>query len=135
MRHRRVAADATASTQRGPDSNTLTMTAIAARRPDAPVRLRSTTSDRIAWGALAAVALVLLAFLAAPLMAILMQAVQDNEERFVGLANFVSYAQTPALLQPLVATVPLQVFACEMAVVRGYDVDQPRNLAKSVTVE
>ena len=39
------------------------------------------------------------------------------------------------LLQPLVATVPLQVFACEMATIRGYDVDQPRNLAKSVTVE
>jgi len=41
----------------------------------------------------------------------------------------------PTLLQPLVATVPLQVFACEMATVRGHDVDQPRNLAKSVTVE
>ena len=39
------------------------------------------------------------------------------------------------LLQPLVATVPLQVFAAEMATLRGYDVDQPRNLAKSVTVE
>ena len=41
----------------------------------------------------------------------------------------------PTLLQPLVATVPLQVFACEMAAAKGYDVDQPRNLAKSVTVE
>ena len=41
----------------------------------------------------------------------------------------------PTLLQPLVATVPLQVFACEMATARGHDVDQPRNLAKSVTVE
>jgi glutamine---fructose-6-phosphate transaminase (isomerizing) len=41
----------------------------------------------------------------------------------------------PTLLQPLVATVPLQVFACEMASARGHDVDQPRNLAKSVTVE
>src|SRR5690606_28569932 len=41
----------------------------------------------------------------------------------------------PTLLQPLVAVVPLQVFACEMAAVRGFDVDQPRNLAKSVTVE
>lgn len=39
------------------------------------------------------------------------------------------------LLQPLLATVPLQVFACEMATMRGFDVDQPRNLAKSVTVE
>ncbi len=42
---------------------------------------------------------------------------------------------TPTLLQPLVATIPLQVFACEMASQRGFDVDQPRNLAKSVTVE
>ena len=41
----------------------------------------------------------------------------------------------PALFQPILATVPLQVFAYEMAVVRGNDVDQPRNLAKSVTVE
>lgn len=42
---------------------------------------------------------------------------------------------TPVLLQPLVATVPLQVFACELATARGNEVDQPRNLAKSVTVE
>jgi glutamine---fructose-6-phosphate transaminase (isomerizing) len=41
----------------------------------------------------------------------------------------------PPLLQPLVATVPLQVFACELATAKGHDVDQPRNLAKSVTVE
>jgi glucosamine--fructose-6-phosphate aminotransferase (isomerizing) len=41
----------------------------------------------------------------------------------------------PTLLQPLLSTVPLQVFACEMASARGHDVDQPRNLAKSVTVE
>ena len=41
----------------------------------------------------------------------------------------------PTLLQPVVATVPLQVFACELASAKGYDVDQPRNLAKSVTVE
>ena len=39
------------------------------------------------------------------------------------------------LLQPLVSTVPLQVFAAELAQARGYDVDKPRNLAKSVTVE
>ena len=41
----------------------------------------------------------------------------------------------PTLLQPLVTTVPLQVFACELANAKGHDVDQPRNLAKSVTVE
>jgi glucosamine--fructose-6-phosphate aminotransferase (isomerizing) len=41
----------------------------------------------------------------------------------------------PTLMQPLVSVVPLQVFACAMATVKGHDVDQPRNLAKSVTVE
>jgi glucosamine--fructose-6-phosphate aminotransferase (isomerizing) len=41
----------------------------------------------------------------------------------------------PSLLQPLVATVPLQVLAAEIARSRGYDIDKPRNLAKSVTVE
>ncbi|ANY07448.1 glutamine--fructose-6-phosphate transaminase (isomerizing) [Pseudonocardia sp. HH130630-07] len=41
----------------------------------------------------------------------------------------------PTLLQPLVATIPLQVIAAEIARARGYDVDKPRNLAKSVTVE
>ncbi|MFZ9774742.1 MAG: glutamine--fructose-6-phosphate transaminase (isomerizing) [Candidatus Nanopelagicaceae bacterium] len=42
---------------------------------------------------------------------------------------------TDELLQPILSIVPLQVFAYEMALVRGNDVDQPRNLAKSVTVE
>jgi glucosamine--fructose-6-phosphate aminotransferase (isomerizing) len=42
---------------------------------------------------------------------------------------------TPTLLAPLVTTVPLQVLAAEIAQARGYDVDKPRNLAKSVTVE
>ncbi|HEU5006198.1 MAG TPA: glutamine--fructose-6-phosphate transaminase (isomerizing) [Jatrophihabitantaceae bacterium] len=39
------------------------------------------------------------------------------------------------LVSPLVATIPLQVLAAEIAQARGYDVDKPRNLAKSVTVE
>ncbi len=43
--------------------------------------------------------------------------------------------RVPVLLQPLVAVVPLQLFACELASKLGHDVDQPRNLAKSVTVE
>ena len=41
----------------------------------------------------------------------------------------------PWPLQPIVAAVPLQLLAYEVAVRRGCDVDQPRNLAKSVTVE
>jgi glucosamine--fructose-6-phosphate aminotransferase (isomerizing) len=43
--------------------------------------------------------------------------------------------KVPVLLQPLVSVVPLQLFACELATAMGHDVDQPRNLAKSVTVE
>ncbi len=42
---------------------------------------------------------------------------------------------THELLTPILAVIPLQIFAYEMAVRRGADVDQPRNLAKSVTVE
>ena len=41
----------------------------------------------------------------------------------------------PTLLSPLVDVVPLQLLAYHIAVVKGCDVDQPRNLAKSVTVE
>ena len=43
--------------------------------------------------------------------------------------------RVPALFQPLVATVPMQILAAEIARARGYDIDKPRNLAKSVTVE
>jgi glutamine---fructose-6-phosphate transaminase (isomerizing) len=39
------------------------------------------------------------------------------------------------LFQPLLSTIPLQVFSAGVAQARGYDVDKPRNLAKSVTVE
>jgi glucosamine--fructose-6-phosphate aminotransferase (isomerizing) len=53
----------------------------------------------------------------------------------VGAEHIIRIPAAPALLQPILATVPLQVFAYEMAVTRGNDVDQPRNLAKSVTVE
>ena len=42
---------------------------------------------------------------------------------------------TSTLFQPLLSTVPLQVFAAAVAQARGYDIDKPRNLAKSVTVE
>ncbi|HYT11130.1 MAG TPA: glutamine--fructose-6-phosphate transaminase (isomerizing), partial [Mycobacteriales bacterium] len=49
--------------------------------------------------------------------------------------HLVEVPATPTLLSPLVTTVPLQVLAAEIAQARGYDVDKPRNLAKSVTVE
>ncbi|MDJ0392716.1 glutamine--fructose-6-phosphate transaminase (isomerizing) [Rhodococcus sp. G-MC3] len=49
--------------------------------------------------------------------------------------HLIEIPAAPTLLQPLLSTVPLQVFAAEVAQARGYDVDKPRNLAKSVTVE
>ncbi len=61
---------------------------------------------------------------------------EEGDESVADYANHVfRVPQAPTLLQPLLATVPLQIFACELATAKGYDVDQPRNLAKSVTVE
>ncbi|WP_060883619.1 glutamine--fructose-6-phosphate transaminase (isomerizing) [Streptomyces caniscabiei] len=61
---------------------------------------------------------------------------EEGDETVVPYADhLIRVPATPTLLQPLVATVPLQVFACELATARGNEVDQPRNLAKSVTVE
>jgi iron(III) transport system permease protein len=56
---------------------------------------------RIAQAGLVVVLVLLLVFLAAPLAAILMQAVEDSAGRFVGSANFIAYARTPALLDSL----------------------------------
>ena len=50
-------------------------------------------------------------------------------------AHLIEVPVVPTLLAPFVATIPLQVLAAEIAQARGYDVDKPRNLAKSVTVE
>jgi glutamine---fructose-6-phosphate transaminase (isomerizing) len=61
---------------------------------------------------------------------------EEGDEAVAPFADvIIRLPSVPTLLQPLVATVPLQVFSCEMASARGHDVDQPRNLAKSVTVE
>ncbi len=62
--------------------------------------------------------------------------VEDGDDEVLPFADHViRLPKVPTLLQPLVATVPLQIFACELASLLGHDVDQPRNLAKSVTVE
>ena len=53
----------------------------------------------------------------------------------IGAEHIIRIPIASPLFQPVLATVPLQVFAYEIAVARGTDVDQPRNLAKSVTVE
>lgn len=60
----------------------------------------------------------------------------EGDERAKELADDVIYVpQTRELLQPLINTLPLQLFAYYMALTLGKDVDRPRNLAKSVTVE
>jgi glutamine---fructose-6-phosphate transaminase (isomerizing) len=62
--------------------------------------------------------------------------VEDGDDDVTAYASHViRLPKVPTLLQPLVSTVPLQVFACALATRLGHDVDQPRNLAKSVTVE
>lgn len=49
--------------------------------------------------------------------------------------HIVRIPESAGLMQPLLSTIPLQIFACSVAEARGLNVDQPRNLAKSVTVE
>jgi glucosamine--fructose-6-phosphate aminotransferase (isomerizing) len=61
---------------------------------------------------------------------------EEGDEAVVPFADhLIRVPRTPTLLAPVVTVVPLQVLACEIADTRGLDVDQPRNLAKSVTVE
>ena len=60
----------------------------------------------------------------------------SQQDQLPELANDVLYVpDTMELLQPLLNTIPLQLFAYYIAVEKGLDVDRPRNLAKSVTVE
>ena len=61
--------------------------------------------------------------------------IAHNSDSVIGADHVIRIPDANPLFQPVLATVPLQVFAYEMAVTRGNDVDQPRNLAKSVTVE
>ena len=61
---------------------------------------------------------------------------EDGDEAVRPFADEVIYVpQAWYMLDPLLTVVPLQVFAAELATAKGLDVDQPRNLAKSVTVE
>ena len=61
---------------------------------------------------------------------------EEGDEDVVPYSDvLIRLPRVPTLLQPMVAVVPLQLFACELATRKGHDVDQPRNLAKSVTVE
>jgi glucosamine--fructose-6-phosphate aminotransferase (isomerizing) len=60
----------------------------------------------------------------------------DGDELLPTIADHILWIpETPWLLNPITTTIPLQLLAYYIAVLRGADVDQPRNLAKSVTVE
>jgi len=60
----------------------------------------------------------------------------EGDTLLASKANYViSVPVTLPLLQPILSVIPLQILAYHMALSRGCDVDQPRNLAKSVTVE
>jgi len=60
----------------------------------------------------------------------------DGDERIAGIADHVLWVpDTPWMLSPVTTVIPLQMLAYHIAALRGLDVDQPRNLAKSVTVE
>ncbi|HLS25885.1 MAG TPA: glutamine--fructose-6-phosphate transaminase (isomerizing) [Beutenbergiaceae bacterium] len=61
---------------------------------------------------------------------------EEGDEQVTEFADVIfRVPRTPTLMMPLVTVVPLQIFASALAAAKGYDVDQPRNLAKSVTVE
>lgn len=60
----------------------------------------------------------------------------DGDEKIKALADIVLWIpKVPWMLSPVVTVIPLQLLAYHIATLRGLDVDQPRNLAKSVTVE
>ena len=61
---------------------------------------------------------------------------EEGDDTVAPFADFlVELPVVPKLFQPMVTTIPLQMLAAEIARARGYDIDKPRNLAKSVTVE
>lgn len=68
--------------------------------------------------------------------ALIVAIAEEGDHKIIAFSDhIIRVPVVPTLMQPLVSTVPLQVFASEMATAKGHDVDQPRNLAKSVTVE
>jgi glucosamine--fructose-6-phosphate aminotransferase (isomerizing) len=62
--------------------------------------------------------------------------VSQGDDRVHNLADeIIELPECPDFLNPIVASIPLQLLAYHIALLRGCDVDKPRNLAKSVTVE
>jgi glucosamine--fructose-6-phosphate aminotransferase (isomerizing) len=60
---------------------------------------------------------------------------EGDDEAALVADDVIEVPQAPDYLQPLVTALPLQLLAYHVALLRGCDVDKPRNLAKSVTVE
>jgi glucosamine--fructose-6-phosphate aminotransferase (isomerizing) len=68
--------------------------------------------------------------------AIVIAVATDGDQQIADIADHVLWVpETPWLLSPVTTVIPLQMLAYHIAALRGLDVDQPRNLAKSVTVE
>ncbi len=113
-----------------------TTTLTAAVAPMRDVRLATTSSERVATGALLAVAAFLVAFLALPLLAIAIQAVQDVQGRYIGFANVLAYLQTPALLQSawnsLWVSVVVTAVTVPLAFVFAYGLTRSRMPGKGV---
>ena len=66
----------------------------------------------------------------------IMAVVTEGDEEIRKIADeVVEIPDVPEMLVPLLTGIPLQLLAYHVAVVKGLDVDMPRNLAKSVTVE
>jgi glucosamine--fructose-6-phosphate aminotransferase (isomerizing) len=62
--------------------------------------------------------------------------ITEGDEIVKNLSDYsISIPETDECLSPLLSVIPLQLLAYHIALVKGCDVDQPRNLAKSVTVE
>ena len=62
--------------------------------------------------------------------------ITERDDKILRVSDFViQIPQTIEMLMPILTVIPLQLLAYHIAVKRGCDVDQPRNLAKSVTVE
>jgi len=62
-------------------------------------------------------------------------ATEGNEDIKKIVEDVIYIPKTLEMLTPILSIIPLQLFAYYMGVLRGCDVDKPRNLAKSVTVE
>jgi glucosamine--fructose-6-phosphate aminotransferase (isomerizing) len=66
---------------------------------------------------------------------VIVVATEGDDELAARADCVLTVPDVPELVQPLVSVVPLQLLAYHIARIKGCDIDKPRNLAKSVTVE